>query len=59
MNRRYLFAAIGCFLFVKLCWEALRWFGGYGPLFYLMVPFLWLLLFVGSILLVLAWIRRK
>lgn len=58
MNRRYLFAAVGCFLFVKLCWEALRRFGGYVPVFYL-IPFLWLLLFVGSILLVLAWVRRK
>jgi hypothetical protein len=59
MNRRYLFAAIGCFLVVKLCWEAGRRWGGYVPVFYLMFPFVWLLLFVGLVLLVLAWVRRK
>ena len=59
MNRRYLFAAIGCFLVFKLCWEAGRRWGGYVPAFYLMFPFVWLLLFVGLVLLVLAWVRRK
>jgi hypothetical protein len=65
MNRRYLIAALACFCLSWVCWSLYAWNGSYvdqdGVLHeqFGFIPLGFLFDFVGLILLVLAWFRRK
>ena len=65
MNRRYFVAAILCFCTSWACWSAYARLGSrldqegvlHEP--FGLIPLGWLFDFVGLVLLVLAWVRRK
>ena len=65
MNRRYLIAALACFCVSWVCWALCASNGSYvdqdGVLHepFGFIPLGWLFDFVGLVLLVLAWVRRK
>jgi hypothetical protein len=65
MNRRYLIAAIACLLAAKGCYALFQRTGsrlddqGFLHEPFGLIPLGWMFVFVGLVLLALAWIRRK